>query len=105
MVKSGIKINNIILSGGASQNLPLCQIISDVLQMPLDISAEMEASSKGCFILIKAAIEKNQNYKEVFLSLSPEKEMISPEPGNAAVYDEIYRKYIKLGDLLEQIQE
>jgi xylulokinase len=100
--QSGIKIRNIILSGGASQNLPLCQIISDVLQMPLDISSEKEASSTGCFILLKAAIENTKNYQEIFQSLKHKKQVIEPDHGNAGIYNHFYQKYKSLGNLFDQ---
>ena len=100
--KSGIEISNIILSGGASQNLVLCQIIADVLQMPLEVSSEKEASSKGCFILVKAAIEDNHNYEEIFQSLAPEKETLYPKPENDEIYKDAYQKYVKLGNLFDQ---
>ena len=102
--ESGVEINNIILSGGASQNLPLCQIISDVLQMPVEISGETEASSKGCFILLKAAIENNTNYKEIFDSLKAEKQVIEPRSENVEMYQEVYIKFKKLGDLFDEYQ-
>lgn len=100
--KSGIKINNIILSGGASKNLPLCHIIADVLQMPVEISEETEASSKGCFILLKAAIEGHNNYEEIFHSLRPSKKMIEPRLEFANIYTSMYKKFRKLGDLFDK---
>lgn len=102
--KSGVTINNIILSGGASQNLPLCQIIADVLQTTVDISAEKEASSTGCFILLKAAIDDNKNYKDIFHSLKSKKEVLNPNPDHASIYEKVYQSFIKLGDLFDQNQ-
>jgi len=100
--KSGIAISKIILSGGASRNLPLCRIIADTLQMPLEISAETEASSKGCFILLKAALENNRNYREIFNSMKQENEIISPNTEYAEEYKGIYQKYLELGNLFDK---
>jgi xylulokinase len=100
--QSDVAVKNIILSGGASQNLPLCQIIADVVQMPVDISSEKEASSIGCFILLKAAMGNNKNYRQIFHSLSSEKEVLEPNADHAAMYEEVYQKYIRLGNLFDQ---
>lgn len=100
--RSGIKVSNIILSGGASQNKPLCQIISDVLQMKVDISSETEASSKGCFILTKAALEKRKDFLNIFHSVSTNNVTIHPRSDNAFIYENIYKKYVKLGDIFDQ---
>lgn len=99
---SGVKINNIILSGGASQNLPLCNIIADVLQLAVEISAETEASTKGCFILLKAALEGTRDYRGVFLSLKSDKSVIEPKSENADIYKNTYKKYRNLGDLFDK---
>ena len=100
--RSGIEIRNIILSGGASQNLPLCQIISDVLNMPLEISSEKEASSTGCFILLKAAIENTRDYRGIFHSLRHDRQVIQPESEKSDIYDKLYQKYKALGNLFDQ---
>jgi xylulokinase len=100
--RSGIEVNNVILSGGASQNLPLCQIIADMLGMPVEVSSEIEASSRGCFILVKAALEKSSNYRQIFQLMSSEKTVIHPIEGNGPIYNEIYRKYVALGDIFDQ---
>ena len=53
MRSSGIKLKKVILSGGASKNRPLCQIISDVLQEKVEVFVEAEASSRGVFLLAR----------------------------------------------------
>ena len=100
--KSGVEIRKIILSGGASRNIPLCQIIADVLQMEVEISSEVEASSKGCYILIKANLENTKDYKSIFELISFQNNLIQPIEENALLYNKIYQKYIKLGDLFDQ---
>ncbi|MFH0758464.1 MAG: FGGY-family carbohydrate kinase [Bacteroidota bacterium] len=103
--KSGIEIKSIILSGGASQNIPLCQIIADVIQMEIEISSETEASSKGCFILIKAALENNTDYKGIFQSVSSKNKTILPHNTHARIYKQIYKNYIQLGNLFDHNQQ
>lgn len=100
--QSDIEIKSIILSGGASQNIPLCQIIADVLQMKVEISSEKEASSIGCFVLVKAALENRHDYKNIFLSVTSENKVILPNKENSQVYQNVYEKYIKLGNFFDQ---
>jgi len=99
---SGVAIQNLILSGGASQNIPLCNIISDVLQMDVEISRETEASSIGVFILIKSALEKEKNLRSIFKALQSHNEVIYPRSENAQLYEQIYDQYIRLGDLFDK---
>jgi xylulokinase len=99
---SGIDIQSIILSGGASQNIPLCNIISDVVQMDVEISRESEASSRGVFILIKSRLEKERNLRSIYQELQSPNEIIYHRPENAQVYEQLYTKYIRLGDLFDK---
>jgi len=96
---SGIQMKNVILSGGASVNRPLCQIICDVLQTRVNIFTEAEASSRGIFILLNNVLNKNPwgNY--------PQNNSIAIEPNNeiSAVYQEGYARYIELGNTLQQL--
>jgi xylulokinase len=99
---SGISLKKVILSGGASRNRPLCQIIADVLQADVDVFVEAEASSRGVFLLVKNAItggEQSQTKDDHM----PEYLLFSPDSSKAETYDINYRKYLSLGDHLEKL--
>ena len=99
--EQGISLQKIVLSGGASRNQPLCQIIADVLQVPVEVFAEAEASSKGAFLLVKSQLEQKpltECFAEVNTTLLPFK----PNNALAGVYQQHYQKYQQLADLLSQ---
>jgi sugar (pentulose or hexulose) kinase len=100
MQKGGASIEKIRLSGGASQNMVLCQIISDVLQIPVEIFEEAEASSWGLFCLVKNSLEPSGSLEEIHGTLGLHITRLEPQSDLKDAYDGIYKKYIKLGDLL-----
>jgi sugar (pentulose or hexulose) kinase len=96
---SGIPLKKVILSGGASKNRPLCQIISDVLQTAVEVFVEAEASSRGVFLLVKNALGPDGGQEA---STSPEYLSFTPDPGRKECYSAVYDRYIRLGDHLEK---
>ncbi len=100
MHKGGASIEKIRLSGGASQNLVLCKIISDVLQIPVEIFKEAEASSWGLFCLVKNNLEPSRGLENIHSTLGFHITRLEPHSDLKDIYDGIYKKYIKLGDLL-----
>jgi sugar (pentulose or hexulose) kinase len=104
MRSSGIMLKKVILSGGASKNRLLCQIISDVLQEKVEVFMEAEASSRGVFLLVRRAImddvEQSPNP-----AVTPEYISFTPDPRNKGTYDQAYRRYIELGDHMEKLND
>jgi xylulokinase len=99
---SGIVLKKVILSGGASKNRPLCQIISDVLQSEVEVFVEAEASSWGVFLLVRDAILEGGGQSPPPL-VTPEYISFTPDPGNRDAYDQSYMRYIELGDHMERL--
>ena len=99
---SGIGLKKVILSGGASKNRPLCQIISDVLQENVEVFVEAEASSRGVFLLVRSAILDVGGQSQT-PSVTPEYISFTPDPGNKDAYDQSYLRYIELGDHMERL--
>ena len=101
MRSSGIKLKKVILSGGASKNRPLCQIISDVLQEKVEVFVEAEASSRGVFLLARDALLAGG--KTTPDLRTPEYISISPDPATREPYEQAYLRYIALGDQMEKL--
>jgi xylulokinase len=99
---SGILLKKVILSGGASKNRPLCQIISDVLQSEVEVFVEAEASSRGVFLLARHSLleASEQEYADI---IHPEIISFTPDPARKDIYDAVYAAYIQLGDHLEKL--
>lgn len=101
--KSGIKVSRIILSGGASQNSVLCQIVSDVLQKPVQIFKETESSTWGLYCLIRSQLETASSIELIHSSLDLGFEDLSPDSGLKEIYDLTFGKYLELGDALSNL--
>jgi len=104
MRSSGIMLKKVILSGGASKNKPLCQIVSDVLQEKVEVFMEAEASSRGVFLLLRSAILDGGGQTLPPL-VTPEYISFTPDPGNKETYDQAYMRYIELGDHMEKLYD
>jgi sugar (pentulose or hexulose) kinase len=100
---SGILLKKVILSGGASKNRPLCQIISDVLQENVEVFVEAEASSRGVFLLAREAIQ-DEGGQSPGPAVTPEYISFTPDRGNRDIYDRFYLKYIELGNHMEKLK-
>ena len=97
---SGISLKKVILSGGASRNRPLCQIISDVLQSDVEVSGEAEASSRGVFFLARNSLRTGTELEKTDMS-GPDNISFTPKQAKKEIYDPAYERYIRLGDHLE----
>jgi xylulokinase len=102
MRSSGIMLKKVILSGGASKNRPLCQILSDVLQSEVEVFVEAEASSRGVFLLARDTLLAGTQ-EETENIITPEIISFSPDPAIKDTYDRVYEKYIQLGDHMEKL--
>lgn len=100
MLDGGVTIEKIRLSGGASQNRALCRIISDVLQVPVEIFTRAEASSWGLLCLVLNRLDPSLGLKEIHSSLGFRFERTEPRAKLGGTYSDLYHKYIDLGDLL-----
>ena len=99
---SGISLKKVILSGGASKNRPLCQIISDVLQSEVEVFVEAEASSRGVFLLVRDSLLAVSK-EDVPELESPDNIFFLPDPEKRDIYDTAYERYIRLGDHLQKL--
>ncbi len=97
---SGISLKKVILSGGASRNIPLCQIVSDVLQSEVEVSVEAEASSRGVFLLARNSLLSDTEPEMADMS-GPDNISFTPDPAAKDIYDAVYKRYIQLGDHFE----
>jgi sugar (pentulose or hexulose) kinase len=102
--KSGVDVHRVILSGGASQNTVLCGIVADVLQKPVQIFSETEASTWGMYVLIRSKLEKKLSLESLHKSLHLEFKNMRPDPEKQETYDKFYSRYLKLGNALSQLK-
>jgi L-ribulokinase len=99
----GLQIDQIIAVGGIAQKSPfVMQLLADVLNQPIAVSASKQACAKGAAMYAAVAAglyntlqDAQTAMNEGFLSVyTPEKEHVEK-------YNELYQKYLKLGDFVE----
>lgn len=105
--KGGIRLGRIIAGGGIpGKNPVMMQIYADVCGMPIHLSKTNQASALGSAILGAAAAGEEYTGCKDVPALMEKYAILSdtvymPNKKNKAIYDELYEKYLKLSDKME----
>ena len=103
LIGYGIEVEEVIALGGIPQKSAfVMQVISDVFNMPIKISKSEQATAlgsamfgavvAGAFTSVQEAQEKmGSGFSKTYL----------PDPSNVAKYENLYEKYLHLGQSLE----
>ncbi len=102
-ISEGLHIDHIIAVGGIAQKSPfVMQLLADVLNRPISISASKQACAKGAAMYAAVAAglyatlqDAQAAMRESFLSVYP------PEKEHIEKYNTLYKKYLTLGDFVE----
>ncbi len=90
---SGAFPESVIFAGGASKGPLWCQIMADVLQLPVHTRVVKEASSLGAIIVAGVAVGLYPNIHEAAHKLVKEEKIYQPNPDNAAVYQTLLHQW------------
>ncbi|MGE5551698.1 MAG: ribulokinase [Bacteroidota bacterium] len=98
----GVAIGEIIAMGGIAKKNPfVMQVLADVLQMPIKVVQSEQACALGAAIFGAVAAGLYDSATEAQARMaSPYSEVYDPDPANAANYQELYRKYAAMGEML-----
>ena len=98
-----IAINEVIAIGGVPRKAPfVIQILSDVLGMPVKVTKSEQSVALGAAIFGAVAAGYYGSVEEAQENMKPEFETIyRPDKNNALIYDDLYKRYKNLGNLLE----
>jgi L-ribulokinase len=102
-ISEGIKIEGIIALGGVAKKSPLVmQIMSDVLNMPIQVVVSEQACALGSAMAaaVVGGIYKTMEEAQSKMGSGFEK-VYQPNPKMVSVYNEIYSKYSRLAFALE----
>jgi sugar (pentulose or hexulose) kinase len=83
----------IVVCGGASNDEILCQIIADVLSLPVFRPVTTEASALGAAISAALGLDWFDNLKTAAAHMAHCQKWLQPEPSRAAFYQDAYRNY------------
>lgn len=102
--EEGIDIEEVVASGGIPKKSPfVMQVLSDVLNMPVKVAESEQAPSLGAAMFAAvAAGEYDSVYEAQKRMGSGFATTFTPDPRKAKKYDELYRRYKEIGNLIEE---
>lgn len=102
--KESIGINQVVAIGGIPKKSPLVmQILSDVLDMPVKVTRSEQNVALGAAIFGGVAAGYYSSVIEAQKYMSSEIETVyNPTKSNNDVYKELYARYKKIGDILQE---
>ena len=86
-------IERLVVLGGGSRSSVWCQIISDVLQRPVDVVREPESTCLGAGMLAAAAVGLHASVPQAAEAMSGTSRRHEPHPVSAVRYDRLYQVY------------
>jgi sugar (pentulose or hexulose) kinase len=108
--KTGVKVQKLMVSGGGSQSEAICQITSDMFELPVYKGETCEASALGAALSGFVALGVYGSYEEAALNMVRHAKVFTPNTGNSAIYrrlyNDVYKKiYPRLEGLYKEIQK
>lgn len=102
-IREGIDVKGIIALGGIPKKSPfIMQVLADVLNMEIKIVKSEQACALGAAMCAAVVSGIYPTIKEAQKAMgSGFEKIIKPNPGNAAKYDKLYKKYSELGGFIE----
>lgn len=99
--QDGTIVNEVRATGGPTRNELWCQIISDVLGLPLKIQPTSAGAPAGNALLAAKGIGLIDKLSDVDLFDTPDTQIFEPNMKNHAIYQELLEIYISLFPALE----
>jgi len=101
--EENIAINQVVAIGGVPKKSPLAmQILSDVLNMPVKVTKSKQAVALGAAIFGAVAARAYKSVEEAQKHMASGFETVYyPDKKNISIYNNIYARYKKLGNMLE----
>jgi len=103
-ISEGVRIDGVIAIGGVAKKNPfVMQIVADVLNMPIKVASSDQTCALGSAMAasVVAGIHKDIPAAQNAMGGGFEKEY-RPDPERAEKYEILFKKYKKLGNLIEK---
>ncbi len=101
--EENIAINQVVAIGGIPKKSPLVvQVLSDVLNMPVKVTKSEQSVALGAAIFgaVTAGIYKSVEEAQEYMA-SQFETVYKPDKKNISIYNHLYKRYERLGNLLE----
>ena len=102
-LSEGIPIKGVVALGGVAKKSPfIMQMMANVLNMPIKVVQSEQACALGASIFGAVAAGKFANVPEAMEKMGSDFEMVyHPEAAKVAAYEEVYKKYNALAEVME----
>lgn len=97
---SAREIPTLTVSGGLTQSATITSVLADTLGVPLAIADVPESASLGCAILAAVGAGLHPSIPDAVAAMARTR-AVEPAPDRVAAYDERYRKWREVYDLLQ----
>ncbi len=92
----GTPIERFRAMGGGSRSALWCQMVADVLQRPIEITQEIEATCLGAGMLAAVGAGLHANLADAASAMSDVRQVYRPDESTGATYDALYDVYVQL---------
>ncbi|MBF0099994.1 MAG: FGGY-family carbohydrate kinase [Desulfobacterales bacterium] len=104
------KVKKVTVSGGASQSDAICQITSDIFNLPLVRGITYETSGLGAAIVTSVGLNFYSSFSQAVEKMVHYDKEFIPNKNNVALYSELYKKvykkmYVTLKSLYQDIRD
>jgi xylulokinase len=96
----GMKIEKLVMIGGATRSSVWPAMVADVSGIPLEIPEQKESACAGAAILAGVGSSLYGSIEEAAPLFSDTAKRIEPDRGNRGVYEDAYKRFV---DLLEHV--
>ena len=101
--QSGVPVQKVAVSGGASQSDRICGITADILNKPLVRGATTETSALGAAILTAYGTGCYSGIEESVKNMVHIAREFTPSTDNRELYDELYQIYTQIYPILKHV--
>ena len=92
----GLKVERIFLGGGGAKSALWLQIHADILKKPIRLARESEACALGSAMAGAVAAGIYPDFDQAANAMVAIERLVEPNPANAAVYDELFGRFVEL---------
>src|SRR5262249_50251705 len=92
----GLRVERIFLGGGGARSAVWLQIHADILQQPVHLPRETEACALGSAMAAAVAAGVSPAFDAAAKAMVAIERVVEPDLANAAVYDELFGRYVDL---------
>jgi len=93
--RHGLRVERVFVGGGGARSGLWLQIHADVLGRPIHLTREPETCALGSAMAAALAAGLFPDFAAAARAMARVERTVDPEPGNAAVYDDLFRRYVR----------